>query len=80
MSIQRIQGDRIPSKISKELRAKGVEVYSVCTGFAYPRNGNVFNPTPRLFWIGTLNGRVIARGGTRKAVLETLQIHLEDPR
>jgi len=77
MNPQRTQGDRLPSRLSKELRARGGAVYSTCTGFAYARNGNTHNPTPQLLWVSTLNGVPVGRGGTRKAVVECLQIALE---
>ena len=77
MNPQRTQGDRLPSRLSKELRARGGAVYSTCTGFAYARNGNTHNPTPHLLWVGTIGGRVVSRAGSKKAVLETIQIALE---
>lgn len=73
---KRTQGDRVPAKLSQDLRALGADLYSTCTGFKYARNGNVHNPTPELLYVGTYQGQVVTRQRTARAAKETLAAHI----
>lgn len=68
--------DRVPARISKRLTALGVEVYSTCLSFANPRNGNLHNPTPRLLWTATLNGKIVSTGHKKRDVLDSVEMAL----
>jgi hypothetical protein len=65
-------GDKRFARLSEETRLRGGAVYSMCMSFAYAKNGNTHNPTPRLVWVATLDGVVVARGQKMREVREDL--------
>lgn len=76
MTSKRKIGDRVPCRVPQHVRDAGLEVYSTCVGFAYARNGNVENPTPRLSYFVRKDGALISTGRTLKAVRESIAIAL----
>lgn len=78
MSTKRTLSDKVPARFPKWMREKGVEIHSTCVGFAYARNGNTDNPTPRLVYIAVLNGRILCSVGSLRAAKEVVSIHFEE--
>jgi hypothetical protein len=67
---KRTVGDRVPARISRELREAGIEIVSMCQGFAYARNGNMDNPTPRLTYVVRHRGRLVGSSHKLSAARE----------
>jgi hypothetical protein len=52
----------------KEVYRKGnLSIDRLTAGFAYPRNGNVHNPTPRFCWIVMQDGKPMGSYETLRA-------------
>lgn len=47
-------------------QASKCDIAREVAGYAYPRNGNVHNPTPRYRWVVTSAGRLVGTTGTAK--------------
>jgi hypothetical protein len=45
------------------------------TGYAYPQNGNVHNPTPRYTWVLLLDGRIIDQDPRRGPLVHEARIN-----
>lgn len=45
------------------------------TGYSYPRNGNVHNPTPYYRWLLLLDGRIVDQFNTRREVIEAARLN-----
>ena len=47
-----------------------VQIIRFVGGYAYPRNGNTHNPTPRYYWVTYRTGRALGVSNTLKAAKE----------
>lgn len=47
------------TKLGAAARAMGITIEKKISGYAYPRNGNAHNPTPRYRWEVKLGDRLI---------------------
>lgn len=55
-----------------------ITYHKVEVGSAYPRNGNLHNPTKRYRWEVRADGRLIGSASTLKAVKEIAALYLSD--
>lgn len=56
------------NKITDVANAPGFQIERRLMGYAYARNGNVHNPTPRYWWILYLNGKRVDEGKYRNTL------------
>jgi hypothetical protein len=45
-------------------------------GYAYPRNGNTHNPTPRVSWSAFVDGKRVGVSRTRREAREIAELHI----
>jgi len=61
-------------KLTKQEKAKGYELRRVLEGYAYPRSGNCYNPTPRYRWELYLNGKCMGTYSKASSAIELIYI------
>jgi len=55
------------------------EITRVVAGYAYPKNGNFHNPTPRYRWDVTYDGKRVGSTSTAKGAKEMARMVEENP-
>jgi hypothetical protein len=73
----RVEGkDPIGSrKVSRLKLPPGYRIERVLTGFAYARNGNTHNPTPRYIWETFFEEEVLGTSYSEKSAVALIDIH-----
>lgn len=57
----------------------GCEITKRVLRYAYPKNGNVHNPTPTYVWIVAYKGRVVGRALKLREAKELAREFMADP-
>jgi len=58
--------------------SNGTSVVRVCVGHAYPKNGNLHNPSPRFNWEARASGKLVGVAYSRNGAVEILKIFKEE--
>lgn len=67
-------------KLSKQAQEAGLSVSKRITGYAYARNGNTHNPTPRVRWeLRNKEGQLLDTASTLSDLLSTAEEFVGQP-
>lgn len=59
------------AKLSDAAKAMGIIIERKISGYAYPRNGNAHNPTPKYRYEAVLNGKLIDTSYRARGAIES---------
>jgi hypothetical protein len=68
----------VRTRLNAAEKAAGYEVNRLVSGYAYARNGNTHNPTPRYTWQVMFKGRQIGMVYRASHAVDLVEEHMKD--